>query len=89
MSTMYNVFTIEFDNKKPSRAQILKKVQSAIEDGHRAIEVLWGENWLQLDFHPRHHKWYGSGWIKDIGGDAIVDTLNEQHKNELLNLWNT
>jgi len=89
MSTMYNVLTIEFGNRKPSRAQVLKKVQAAVEDGHRAIEVLWGENWLQLDYHPNHNKWYGSGWIKDIGGDAIVDTLNKQTERLTLNLWNT
>jgi hypothetical protein len=42
---------------------------------------------IELDYHPNQECWYGSGWIKDIGGDDIAQELNEireQAKAEFL-----
>jgi hypothetical protein len=36
-----------------------------------------------LDYHPSHQQWYGTGWIKEIGGDDIANELNEIRKQAL------
>jgi len=62
---------IHFNGRKPSKAQVLKRVRDLIKEGYGHIQVFWGENWL--DFENIHGYWYGSGWIKDIGGQDLAN----------------
>jgi len=68
--------TIEFTGKKPSKAQILKKVKALADKGHTLIEVYWGENGFTLDKHSASGPWAGFGWLKDISGDDVARELN-------------
>ena len=83
MSTLYPVIDIEFKNRKPSRAVIMRTLAEYLKQGGKAFSITWGENWIELDFHPNQEQWYGTGWIKDIGGDSIANELNEIRKQAI------
>ena len=68
--------TVTFSGRKPSRVQIVAKVKPLAQAGYTFIEVLWGENWLQLDRQGSIGPWYGHGWIKDISADTVAKELN-------------
>jgi hypothetical protein len=90
MSELFEIHNINFEGKKPSKAQIMVKINAAIQSGAAAISVNWGENWLQLDYH--RGQWIGQGWIKALGGDDIAQELNRAEAralNKTLNLWNS
>jgi hypothetical protein len=83
MSTLYPVIDIEFKNRKPSRAVIMRTLAEYLKQGGKAFSITWGENWIELDFHPNQEQWHGTGWIKDIGGDSIANELNEIRKQAI------
>jgi hypothetical protein len=89
MSTLYLVDEYEFFNRKPSKKQIDSCLKNAMKQGSKAVAIIWGENQIDLDYHDSHGQWYGSGWIKDIGGDDIAQALNSKQLNKTLNLWNS
>jgi hypothetical protein len=92
MSTLFPVIDIEYKNRKPSRAVIMRTLAEYLKQGGKSFSIAWGENWIEIDWHPNHESWYGRGWIKDIGGDDLAKELNQirkQAQRELLNLWNT
>ena len=92
MSTLYPVINIEYKNRKPSRAVIMRTLAEYLKQGGKCFSITWGENWIDLDYHPNQEQWYGNGWIKEIEGDSIAQELNKirkQAKTQLLNLWNT
>ena len=92
MSTTYDIITINYEKRKPSRATIMRSLGEHIKQGGKAFELHWGENCIELDYYPNDATWYGRGWIKEIGGHDIADELNaitKQARNQLLNLWNT
>ena len=69
--------TIIFTNRKPSKAQVLARVRSAMKDGATKMEVLWGENWIEIE--NVHGYWHGRGWIRDISGQDLANfELNER-----------
>ena len=89
MSTMYGIYKYEFFNRKPSKKQIDSCIKNAMESGSKALAIIWGENQIDLDYHDNQGQWYGSGWIKDIGGDDIAQALNHKQTKKTLNLWNS
>lgn len=80
MSELFPVIDIEFKNRKPSKAMIMRTLAEYIAQGGKSFDMRWGENWIELNWHPRHEQWYGSGWIKEIGGDDLAKELNEIRK---------
>lgn len=80
MSTMYEPIEIEFNNRKPSRAVIMRTLAEYLKHGAKSFDLRWGENWIEIDWHPNQDKWYGRGWIKEIGGDDIATELNAMRK---------
>ena len=79
MSTTFDITTINFEKRKPSRAVIMRTLGVYLEAGVKAFELHWGENCIDVYFDPRVNKWYGYGWIKDIGGDSIANELNSMY----------
>jgi hypothetical protein len=77
-----------FENRKPSKKQIMAKVNEAMKQQENHIEISWGENMLTL-MRQYNGLWQGFGWIKGIGADDIAKDLNKAEKRQLLNLWNT
>jgi hypothetical protein len=64
-----------FTGRKPSKAQVLNKAKQLEKEGADFISITWGENWIDLHQNANGY-WYGSGWIKDIGGCFIARELN-------------
>ena len=75
MSTMYDVTTFEFHNRKPSEAQIIACIKNAIKRGQYALDICWGENCLTFDYQPARKHFEGRGWIKNLSGDFIAKEL--------------
>jgi len=76
MSTIYEPIEIEFNNRKPSRAVIMRTLAEYLKQGAKSFDIRWGENWIEIDWHPNQDKWYGRGWIKELSGDDIANELN-------------
>jgi hypothetical protein len=76
MSNTYPVIGIDY-NRKPSRAVIMRTLGEYIKQGGKNFDIRWGENWIELNYHDHNECWYGSGWIKDIGGDDVAKELND------------
>ena len=76
MSVCNPIKEIVFDGRKPSYAQVMRAVGEEISRGNTDLEVIWGENAIDLYFDHRVKQWFGSGWIRDISGSDISDELN-------------
>ena len=83
MSTLYPIIEINYENRKPSRAVIMRTIAEYLKQGGKSFDIRWGENWINLDYHPSHQQWYGTGWIKEISGDSIAIELNEIRKQAI------
>jgi hypothetical protein len=83
MSTLYLVDEYEFFNRKPSKAQINGCIKNAMAQGSKTVAIIWGENQIDLDYHDGYKTWYGTGWIKNIGGGDIAKELNRRLHNDL------
>lgn len=77
MSVCNQIKEIVFDGRKPSYAQVMRAVGEDISRGNTDLEIIWGENHIDLYFDPRVKQWFGSGWIRDIDGSYIANELNE------------
>jgi len=78
MSTMYEVTTFEFHNRKPSEAQVFACIKNAIKQGQYALDICWGENCLSFNYQPARKYLDGHGWIKNISGDFVAKRINYQ-----------
>ena len=83
MSTTYDIITINYEKRKPSRAVIMRTLGEYLKQGGKAFEICWGENMIDVYFDPRDEQWYGYGWIKEIGGDSIAKELNAIRKQAI------
>jgi hypothetical protein len=83
MSTQFDIITINYEKRKPSRAVIMRTLAEYLKQGGKAFELCWGENMIDVYFDPRDEKWYGYGWIKEIGGDSIARELNDIRKQAI------
>lgn len=70
------MYEFYFAGRKPSNAQVLKKINEAINKGYSYIEISWGENMLTIE-RQSNKLWHGSGWIKNISGADLAYKLNE------------
>jgi hypothetical protein len=77
MSITYPIINIEYKNRKPSKAVVMRTLAEYLKQGGKAFEITWGENTIDLYFDPRVELWYGSGWIKDIGGADLAIEFNQ------------
>ena len=77
MSVCNQIKEIVFDGRKPSYAQVMRAVGEDLSKGNTDLEIIWGENHIDLYFDPRVKQWFGSGWIRDIDGSYIANELNE------------
>ena len=73
----------EFKGRKPSNAQLLKKINEAINNGENLIELYWGENSITLD--KSGNLWHGRGWIRNISGADLASKINEAQAKQFIN----
>jgi hypothetical protein len=83
MSTQFEIITINYEKRKPSRAVIMRTLAEYLKQGGKAFEIHWGENCIDVYFDPRVEQWFGYGWIKEISGDDIARELNEIRKQAI------
>jgi hypothetical protein len=67
------MYFYEFKGRKPSANQVYKMVMHAAKSGHEKIEIMWGENAIELWYE--HNTWFGFGWIKDISGNDMAESV--------------
>lgn len=79
MSTLHNIARIELNAKRPpSHAFIMRMVAVYLAAGHKAIDLQWRNNRIELTYDERGRgEWYGTGFINDERGANIADELNE------------
>ena len=80
MSTLHEIKTVSFQNRKPSKPMVTKAIKDAIKQGYKAIDISYGENLIELVYHDNHGQWCGYGWIKTISGSDIADDMNHGDK---------
>jgi hypothetical protein len=66
-------YTHEFTGRCPSKAQVAKEIKKGIELGATEMWISWGEN--GIDIQKYNGQFYGSGWIRRVGGDDLVKEL--------------
>lgn len=86
MSVLSPIKEIVFDGRKPSYAQVMRAVGEELSKGNTDLEIIWGENHIDLYFDPRVKQWFGSGWIRDIDGSYIANELNEIRAEAIKNI---
>ena len=89
MSTLHPIDKYEFFNRKPSKKQIDSCLKNAMEQGSKAVAIIWGENQIDLDYNDNQRMWYGTGHIKNISGWDLAIERNKKQENKTLNLWNS
>ena len=62
-----------FSGRCPSKAQVAKEIKKGIELGASEMWISWGEN--GIDIQKYNGQFYGSGWIRRIGGADLVEEL--------------
>lgn len=73
------IFEFAFSGRKPSVAQVTKKVKEGVKSGADIIDVWWGENTITIEkstFTSGQNHWFGYGWIKGISGSDLAHSLN-------------
>ena len=83
MSELYPIIEIVYKNRKPSKAVIMRTIAEYLKQGGKSFEITWGENTIELQWHPGNEQWYGMGWIKDIGGGDVAEELNSIRKRAI------
>jgi hypothetical protein len=78
MSTMHKIATIELNSKRPpSHALIMRMAGVYLAAGHKAIDLKWRGQGIELTYHEARRTWYGLGSINQESGKNIADELNE------------
>ena len=77
MSTLHNIATIQLNSKRPpSHALIMRMAAVYLAAGHKAIDLQWSGQSIELTYHEARGAWYGQGVINSEYGDNIADELN-------------
>jgi hypothetical protein len=78
MSTLYKIAKIKLNNKRaPSHALIMRLLGVYLAAGHKAIDLHWRGDFMQLDCDPRSNEWRGLGTINQESGHNIARELNK------------
>lgn len=78
MSTLHKIATIELNSKRPpSHALIMRMAGVYLAAGHKAMDLSWRNNRIELTYDDKARQWYGLGFINDERGDNIARELNE------------
>lgn len=77
MSSLHKIAIIELSSKRPpSHALIMRMAGVYLAAGHKAIDLQWRGQAIELTYHEARGQWYGQGVIDSEYGDNIADELN-------------
>ena len=78
MSSLHKIATIELSSKRPpSHALIMRMAGVYLAAGHKAIDLQWRGQAIELTYHEARRAWYGLGSINQESGSKIARELNE------------
>jgi hypothetical protein len=78
MSSMHKIATIQLNSKRaPSHALIMRMAGVYLAAGHKAIDLSWRDQSIELTYHDTRGQWYGLGSINQESGSRIARELNE------------
>ena len=78
MSTLHKIAKIELNNKRPpSHALIMRMAGVYLAAGHKAMDISWRNQLIELTYHEARREWYGLGSINQESGSKIARELNE------------
>jgi len=78
MSTMYKIAAIELNSKRaPSHSLIMRMAGVYLAAGHKAINLNWRGQLIELTYHDTRRQWYGLGSINQESGGKIARELND------------
>jgi hypothetical protein len=78
MSTLHQVIKIGLNAKRPpSHALIMRMVGVYLAAGHKAINLEWNDQSIELTYHDARHAWHGVGSINQESGHKIALELND------------
>jgi hypothetical protein len=78
MSSLHNIATIQLNSKRPpSHALIMRMAAVYLAAGHKAIDLEWRGQSIELTYHEARGQWYGLGSINQESGDNIAHELND------------
>lgn len=78
MSQFHNVARIALNSKRPpSHALIMRMAAVYLAAGHKAIDLEWNGQSIELTYHEARGAWYGLGSINQEGGHNIAHELND------------
>jgi|GEM_PF-4717152 len=77
MSTLHKIAAIQLNSKRPpSHALIMRMAGVYLAAGHKAMDISWRGQSIELTYHDARGQWYGQGIINNEYGDNIADELN-------------
>ena len=78
MSTLHNIATIQLNSKRPpSHALIMRMAAVYLAAGHKAIDLEWRGESIELTYNEARRAWHGLGSINQESGHSIAHELND------------
>jgi len=78
MSELHTIATAKLDNKRaPSHALIMRIAGVYLAAGHKAIDLEWQGQTIELTYNAARRQWHGIGSINQESGGKIARELND------------
>jgi len=78
MSELHTIATAKLDSKRaPSHALIMRIAGVYLAAGHKAIDLEWQGQTIELTYSSARRTWYGAGSINQDSGQNIAAELND------------
>jgi len=78
MSTLHQIARIDLNSKRPpSHALIMRMAAVYLAAGHKAMDLQWRGQAIELTYNEARGQWYGLGSINQESGHKIALELNE------------
>ena len=78
MSELYKIAAVDLNGKRPpSHALIMRMAGVYLAAGHKAIDLQWRGQSIELTYHDARRSWHGLGSINQESGHNIARELND------------
>jgi hypothetical protein len=78
MSSLHTIAAVDLNAKRPpSHALIMRMAGVYLAAGHKAIDLNWRGQSIELTYHAARRQWHGLGSINQESGHNIARELNE------------
>lgn len=78
MSVLHTIYPIKLNPKRPpSHALIMRLLAVSLAAGHKAIDLEWRGETIELLWHDKANRWEGMGSINQESGHSIAGELNK------------